>query len=197
MTDHKLNIVCRSISESDLGHMADFTVRKEGGFLADYLAYRTTDGKIYSPALNDELASRARTYLVENDDTNEIIAYFTLKAGMVGIKQSRFPYTHQVDAVPGIELANFAVNTVFLQAHQNLHGVGYMIFYDYILPKVEEVRNMVGVKILYIYALPHKALIEHYHTYGFAQLLSYQQKHIERWFQPRYDKGCVFMYQIL
>ena len=108
--------------------MADFTVRKEGGFLADYLAYRTTDGKIYSPALNDELASRARTYLVEYDDTNEIIAYFTLKAGMVGIKQSRFPYTHQVDAVPGIELANFAVNTAFLQAHQNLHGVGYMIF---------------------------------------------------------------------
>ena len=196
MASDRTAIICRSIKEDDLERMADFTVREEGGFLASYLAYKA-NGKIYSPALHDETSSRARTYIVENTLTGEIIAYFTLKAGMVGIKQNRFPYNRSVDSVPGIEVANFAVNKTYKKKHENLRGIGYMIFNDFILPKVEEARSIVGVRILYIYALPREELIEHYHTYGFARLASFQQKYIEKWFQPRYDQGCVFMYQIL
>lgn len=197
MWTDEAELMCRSISEADLENMAEFSVRKEGGFLANYLAYRTSDGKICSPALYDEKTSRARTYLVIAKKTNEIIAYFTLKAGMIGIKQKRFSISQNIDSTPGIEIANFAINDEFKKKYGNLKGLGYIIFNDYILPKIEDARRIVGVRILYIYALPNNNLIEHYHSYGFTKLQAFQQKHIEKWFQPYYDKGCVFMYQNL
>ncbi len=191
------SIACRSISETELEKKADFTVRKEGGFLAHYLAYRMTDNEIFSPAMQEEKSFRARTYIVEDTVTGEILAYFTLKAGMVGIKQNRLPYNHSFDAVPGIEIANLAVNETYKKAHNNLKGIGYMVFRNYVIPKVKEAQAIVGVKMLYCYALPHGELLSHYKKYGFTQLASFQQRYIEKRFRPSYDKGCVFMYQIL
>lgn len=197
MNENNKTIICRGIQASDLEKMADFAVRDEGGFLADYLAYKKNDGGIFSPALCEEELSKARTYIVENCKTGELIAYFTLKAGLVGIKQSRAPYRKKFDAVPGIEVANLAVNEIYKKKHKDFSGIGFMVFNDFILPKVEAARKIIGVKILYCYALPHEKLIERYHDYGFAQLASYQQRFIEKRFQPKYDRGCVFMYQNL
>ncbi len=197
MTENGRTVICRNIKDKDLEKMADFRVREGGGFLANYLAYRKSDGTIFSPAMRDEISSKARTYLVEDTGTGEIIAYFTLKAGMVGIKQSILPYKRDFEAVSGIEIANLAVNENYKQNHKHLSGIGYMVFNDFILPKIEEVRKIVGVKILYCYALPHEKLIERYHLYGFTQLSSFQQRYIEKRFRPKYDRGCIFMYQTL
>lgn len=191
------NLICHGISEDDLERMADFTVREDGGFLANYLAFRKQNSKIISPALYEENSSSARTYIVEDAVTKEMLAYFSLKAGTVGIKKNKLPHDHRFDAVPGIEIANLAVNETYKKAHKDVNGIGYMVFTDYILPKVEEVQRIVGVKMIYCYALPHSKLIEHYKSYGFTQLASFQQRYIEKRFRPSYDKGCVFMYQIL
>lgn len=188
------------MSEADkntLQKMAEFRVRKEGGFLANYLAYRTKAGEIISPALEEERANKARTYLIEDPETGELIAYFTLKAGLVGFKKNRRFLNKAFDAMSGIEVANLAVNEAYRQAHKSLHGLGYMVFRNYILPKAEEAQRIIGVEILYIYALPRNDLINHYKEYGFAKLAPFQQKYIEKRFRPGYDKGCIFMYQIL
>lgn len=200
MENNKSGIICRNLGEPDdkmLKKMVDFKVRKEGGFLADYLAYKTSTGNICSPALDEERSNKARTYLIEDSETGELIAYFTLKAGLVGFKKNRNILDKAFDAMSGIEVANLAVNEVYKQAHKKLHGIGYMVFRNYILPKAEEAQQIIGAEILYIYALPRADLINRYKGYGFTRLVPFQQKYLERRFRPGYDEGCVFMYQIL
>ena len=200
MENNNSTIICRSlgnvIDQETLKKMADFQVRKEGGFLANYLAYRNSTGEICSPALDEERLNKARTYLIEDTETGELIAYFTLKAGLVGFKRNRNFLNKIFDAMSGIEVANLAVNEVYKQAHDDLHGIGYMVFRNYILPKAEEAQRIIGAEILYIYALPRTKLINRYKGYGFTQLVPFQQKYLERRFRPGYDRGCVFMYQI-
>ena len=193
-------IICKHLDEvchSMLDQMVEFKVRDDGGFLADYLAYKTSLGKIYSPAIEEEVANKARTYLVIDSEAQELAAYFTLKAGLVGFKRNRSLLSKSFDAMPGIEITNFAVNEIYKQAHESISELGYMIFRDFILHKSEEAQRIIGVEILYIYALPRKRLIERYEEYGFAKLIPFQQKYLERHFRPRYDQGCVFMYQNL
>ena len=193
-------LICYSIKDINnvnLEKLADFKVRKDGGFLANYLAYRLSSGEICSPALAEERANKARTYLVEDKDTGELIAYFTLKAGSVGFKKNRSYLSRTFDSMSGIEVANLAVNEIYKQAHNGVKGLGFMVFRDFILPKVEEVQRIVGVEILYIYALSQPTLIENYKGYGFTKLAPFQQKYIEKRFRPKYDRGCIFMYQNL
>ena len=200
MEQNDSTIVCRSLGEVNddiLEKMVNFKVRKEGGFLANYLAYRTSLGNIYSPALMEENDNKARTYLIEDAESGELISYFTLKAGLVGFKKNRSIFNRAFDAMTGIEVANFAINEVYKQAHSSLHGLGHMVFRKFILPKAEEAQNIIGAEILYIYALPRTSLIDHYKSYGFTRLVPFQQRYIEKRFRPRYDRGCIFMYQIL
>jgi hypothetical protein len=180
--------------------MADFVVRSEGGYLDRFLAYRKENGEIVSPAMREENDAIARTYLVLDRDTEELVAYFSLRAGQIGINtksNGRFLRRNEFEPVPGIELANFAKNERYVKAHPEYKGLGYVIFEEFILPIVKNISKMVGVKILYIYALPRKNLIDHYKTYGFTKLEPSLQKYVERRFRPRYDRGCAFMYLIL
>ncbi|WP_295058143.1 hypothetical protein [uncultured Fibrobacter sp.] len=48
-----------------------------------------------------------------------------------------------------------------------------------------------------IYALPEEKLIEHYHTMGFSRLPEHQEKFVQRHVKPKYDEGCIFMYQVI
>lgn len=50
---------------------------------------------------------------------------------------------------------------------------------------------------IHIYALPEEKLIEHYHTMGFSRLPEHQEKFVQRHVKPKYDEGCIFMYQVI
>ena len=176
--------------------MCDFVVPREGGFLADYLAY-SKGGEVYSPALQDENNNLAKTYLIMDDVTDEIAGYFSLKAGFVATNYGSFIRKNEFDSIPGIELSNFAVNETYKQNHKEYEGIGYVIFEDFIIPKIVEAQKIVGVKILYLFALPRTKLIERYKEYGFTQLSTYQQRKMHRHIRPRYDAGCIFMYQVI
>ena len=195
--ENNIRLKCISITEGNIEEMVAFTVKKEGGYLGDYLAYKDKSGVIFSPALEDEAENLSKTYLIVDDVTNELAGYFSIKTGFVAINHGRFFRRNEFDAIPGIELANFATNDAYRQAHPNYKNVGHMIFVDYILPKVYEVQKLVGVKILYLFALPRESLIERYTLYGFSKLSVFQQRNMHRRFKPSYDRGCIFMYQLL
>ena len=172
-------------STENLSAIKSFAVGQQSGMgLENYLK---------NVAEADENASFARTYLVKSKQTHEIAAYFTLRNGLftLELNDDNF-YT-----VPAIELSNFAVNAVFRSAHPDIERIGYKVLSDFVLPIADFVRSFSGVKALYIYALPEERLIEHYKSLGFRRLAPEKEIFVHQHVKPKYDNGCVFMYQTL
>ena len=98
--------------------------------------------------------------------------------------------------MPGIELANFAVNGGYIQKHPRRKGAGFVMFNDLIRPISEKAAEHIGVKIIYIFALPNEKLIRLYaDRYGFARLDSASELKLHSRLKPSYDEDCIFMYQ--
>jgi len=146
-------------------------------------------------ALADEENGEARTYLVRDKITNELVAYFSIKAGMVSINEKKLFLSREFDSVPGIELANFAVNNSYKLSHKEHTGIGKIVFYYFILPIVEGISENLGVQLLYIFALPYKRLMDYYKSMNFVRLSVVEEYFVHRRIKPRYDKNCVFMCQ--
>ena len=94
------------------------TIRVEGIGLEQYLKYA---------AIKEELSSIGRTYLVRDTNNGELVAYFTLKAGSITINEERRFLVTEFDSLPGIELANFAVNGSYREAHKEMSGIGHIV----------------------------------------------------------------------
>ena len=101
------------------------------------------------------------------------------------------------DTIPGVEIANFAVNEVYQENHPDLKGLGLIIFNDFIIPIIQKAAESIGVKIIYIFALPFERLIRRYHDYGFLRLDSASEDELHKRLKPNYDEDCIFMFQQL
>ena len=138
-----------------------------------------------------------RTYLVRDNQTLELAGYFSLKAGLASLNEEKTGERAEFDIMPGVELANFAINNEYIQRHPDSKGVGLSIFTDFIRPLVVDVSERVGVKIIYIFALPFEGLIQRYIQYGFTRLEARHEEELHQRLKPRYDSECIFMYQML
>ena len=148
-----------------------------------------------------------RTYLVRDNVTDECVGYFSLKAGLISMNEieveiedsetGEHKIVREFDTLPGVELANFAVNSSYINAYPYLKGVGYVIFTEFIIPMIEEAAKYIGVKMVYLFALPHDRLIGRYQRYGFRRLPEEQENDLHRRLKPRYDESCRFMYLLL
>lgn len=141
-------------------------------------------------AINDENENIARTYVIKDNITREIVAYFTLRSGLITVSRGLFK---GFDAITGIELANFAVNDNYRTAHDVIPKLGSYVFFTFILPLVKEISNYVGAMLLYIYALPEDKLMAHYETMGFSRTSEKMERFVYRHVKPAYDKDCIFM----
>ncbi len=172
-------------SEKNLQRIQSFHVAAETGLgLEMYL-------KRY--AVSDELSHEARTYLVKDNISHEIVGYFSLKTGMVASRKKWSPFQLEIDSLPAVELANFAVNSAYKAAHKEQTGIGSIIFIDFILPIIKMASERVGICIVYIFALPYSPLIKYYETLNFRRLSRVEEAFIHRNYKPRYDRGCIFM----
>ena len=176
-------------SSNDFDDIQKFSVKDErGGGLVNY---------IKNFAFDDEKRKSMRTYLVKTKKTSELVAYFSLKAGLISLNEGNTNEIANFDTLPGIELANFAVNKEYLDKNPNAKGLGLLIFNDFILPIVRDVSDRVGAEVLYIFALPFDGLIRRYEKYGFKRLPAEHEDELHRRLKPRYDSECIFMYQLL
>jgi len=144
-------------------------------------------------SIADETNKMSRTYLVKDKVTGELVGYFSLKTGLITLQVFKDTF----ESIPAIELANFAVNNAYRKNHPGIKRIGYFIFLSFIRPLAESIGKFIGVNALYIYALPQEKLIEHYKTMGFSRLPIEQEKFVQSHVKPKYDEGCIFMYQTL
>ena len=170
--------------------LANFTVKNSAAVgLVDY---------IQRFALHDEDAGLMRTYIVRDRRSLEIVGYFALKAGLISLNEVKTESGVIFDTLPGIELANFAVNHRYIEAHQDVKGIGAVIFDEFIQPIIADVAERVGVRIIYIFALPDEKLLQVYgERYGFVRLDSASEAELHQRLKPQHDEGCIFMYQLL
>lgn len=188
------------VSEQDEADIMNFTIeRDEGSGLLDYIQHH---------AFPEEDAGIMRTYIVRDNKSSEMVGYFSLKAGLISLNERQIETTDDetgekkkltvFDTLPGVELANFAVNSTYIQRHKEMKGLGVVIFNQFILPIVRQTSENVGVKILYIFALPYDDLIKSYHDrYGFSRLADQYEDELHKRLKPFYDQYCKFMYLIL
>ncbi len=144
-------------------------------------------------ALYDETHNLSRTYLVKDKTTQELTGYFSLRTGLI----TRQVQDDKFDSIPAIELANFAVNSDYKKNHPDIKLLGFYIFKNFIIPITECISKYLGVHALYIYALPNDRLIDHYGKMGFSRLPPEQEQFVQFHVKPKYDEGCIFMYQVL
>lgn len=142
-------------------------------------------------ALNDEEEGSARTYLIKDKEDGSVVAYFSLRTGLMTQRNGLFHF----DTITGIELANFAVNDAYRDAHDVMPALGCYVFDSFVYPLVCDISSYVGAAILYIFSLPEKKLMEHYGKMGFQRLPSKMERFIHRRVKPAYDRGCIFMAQ--
>ena len=145
-------------------------------------------------AVGDENVGAARTYLIKSCDTKEIVAYFTLRCGLITVSRG---FWKGFDASTGIELANFATNDSYREGYDQIPKLGSYVFLNFILPLAREIRKYVGAEFLYIYSLPEHKLMEHYSTMGFNRADIRMERFVYRHVKPYYDKHCIFMFQKL
>ena len=179
---------CDHISENDIDELREFeSSNKYGEGLIYYIKHI---------ALIDENNNYARTYIVRDNIDNSIVGYYSLKAGFIAENErKRFFKKRTFDSIPAVELSNFAVNGTYKKRHPEYKGLGKIIFNDFILPTVEAGKEHIGISILYIFALPYQRLIDNYESYKFRRLSGLQERSMHERIRPRYDVGCVFMYQ--
>lgn len=141
-------------------------------------------------AKRDEKDNISRTYVIKDNCSKEIVAYFTLRSGLITVSRG---FLKGFDAITGIELANFAVNDLYRDAHDVIPRLGSYIFFTFILPLVRNISHYVGAKFLYIYALPEDKLMSHYKTMGFSRTSEKMERFVYSHVKPAYDKDCIFM----
>ncbi len=171
-------------SSENIDLIAEFEANEKGKGLEYYLK---------QAAEHDENTGLARTYLVKDTVTRELVGYFSLRTGLITIQVKHDSF----DSYPAIELSNFAVNVLYKKKHPEVEGLGKYIFRSFVMPLVYKIAKYVGVYSLYIYALPEEKLISHYKTMGFTRLPQSQEKFVQQHVKPKYDEGCIFMYQTI
>ena len=195
-------------SEHDEQDIMNFTIRDEKGLgLLQYIQHF---------AFPEEDTGVMRTYIVRDNRSSEMVGYFSLKAGLISYNERDIPIVDETtgeefideltgeiktrrvfDTLPGVELADFAVNQRYIHNHPNLKGVGLVIYNSFILPIVRQAAETIGIKILYLFALPYDDLIHRYETYGFSRLNKELEIELHKRLKPHYDDSCKFMFRIL
>jgi hypothetical protein len=144
-------------------------------------------------AEREEGEKQTRTYLIKDRITGELVCYFSMRTGLVTLQVDGDAF----DSLSAVELSNFAMNQIYKANHPNAKRLGSYFFKRFILPLAQFVSEYVGVSTLYIYALPEDKLMNHYKKLGFSRLPEEQEKFVQNHVKPKYDEGCIFMYQPL
>lgn len=186
-------------SDKDEEDIKQFTVRDKKG--AGLLKY------IQCYAFPDEDAGIMRTYMIRDNSTSELVGYFSIKAGLISLNEHEEinvnsdtgEETRKIvfDTLPGVELANFAVNNSYIKKYPENKGVGLIMFQSFIMPIIKQAAETIGIKILYLFALPYQKLISRYKDYGFSRLDDPYEDQLHSRLKPSYDESCKFMYQRL
>lgn len=133
-----------------------------------------------------------KIYIIRYASTGQIVAWF-------GLKSATLPYNEKDDSflIPAIELTHFAVDERFKNplGKKNTVHTGEYIFWNFILPIVNEVSEKVACKVLFLFAIDTPKLITYYKdVLKFKEITNTNEKQFFEYAAPDYDEGCRFLY---
>lgn len=151
-----------------------------------------------------------KAYVIKTYFTDEIVAYFAIRAGMVSVDSECRDAEREHEAlqegtklvpetIPGIEISHFAVNDAYREKHSKNgvlpKGLGYYLYPEFIYPIICKVKQKLGVRILYLYAAGDETLKNYYQkVFGFSRLID-SPKIVP--VTSYYDDYCEFMFLLL
>lgn len=188
----------------------DFTIYREAEYsqLADKII--GLEAYLKKRAWGDDADNLVKIYLVKDAKTDEVVAYFGLKAGMLAANMGEaLSFDEQralfksegvkifPEILPGIEISHFAVNDRYRDKLSGggapIKGLGKYLFPKYIYPIIMEVGAKIGIHMIYLFAAGDDALVSYYkEAFNFQEMTTNDQYTP---LEPKYDGGCTFMYQ--
>ena len=124
--------------------------------------------------------SYGSTYLLKDEKSGLILAFYTIKTNGI---QTYDPDKNEYNSIPVIEIARIAVG----YDYQGI-GLGSEMFYEYILPKVTQVKNLVAVKAIIVFVEPENLQgIHFYKSLGFERASQEIQNSISDSFNENCD----------
>lgn len=133
------------------------------------------------------------TYLLKCIKTKNIIGYYTLKTNAIQIYSIE---KNIVESLPSIEIARLAIHHTYQD-----QGFGTAIFFNYILPKINKVKTLVGLNTIMVFAIDEN--LEEYKykkdTKRFYQKLGFRlaEDEVQNFIKEDYSEGCKLMYLFL
>nr|WP_317359145.1 N-acetyltransferase [uncultured Tyzzerella sp.] len=136
---------------------------------------------------------QGNTYIIKLKDTDEIIGYYTLKANTIQIYNIK---TRIKESHPAIEIARLAVNNDYKN-----NKFGTTIFFHYILPKIKEVKKLIGINTIMLFSI-HEDIDEYEHINNKKTLKYFYEKlgfnlaedEVQKFIEDDYNEGCKLMY---
>lgn len=120
------------------------------------------------------------TYLLRDSDSGDILAFYTIKANGVQTYDSEI---EEYNAEPVIEIARIAVSFDV----QGI-GLGKLLFYDYIMPKIDIVRREIAVRAIIVFVESNNEQgLYFYKSLGFRKADDIVQKCIGETFNEECD----------
>lgn len=104
--------------------------------------------------------------------------------------------THVGKTYPGIELVHFCANNACDELWKNFdlpHSIGVIVFWHFIVDKILEAQNVIGIQYLFLFAADlseEDELIRYYSDH-----LDFIRDGDRATVKPIYDLSCEFMYQ--
>lgn len=200
---------------SDAKHrkeIQNFVIDRESEFSGNEDAVIGLEAYLKKCAWADDKANSVRIYLIKDERSGEIAAYFGLKAGMVADSSNGMPSekTRQrimkelgvkilPEIIPGIEISHFAVNDDYRRhastSGKPIRGLGEYFYPAFIYPIIEDVAKKIGVGMIYLYAAGDEHLENYYKRVFKFNLLESEDYFVP--LEPKYDGGCTFMYRLI
>lgn len=160
-------------------------------------------------AWKEDTGNNIKAYVIKTYFTNEIVAYFTLKCGLITLdSDSRNALKEELakengvklvpETIPCVEIAQFAVNDNYKVKHgkngQPLKGLGEALYPDFIYPIIKKAASIIGIKCIYLYAAGDEHLTDYY-----ERVFNFKKVEDESYIPvaPYYDNDCSFMFYVL
>ena len=103
-------------SDNDEADIMLFSVKDQNGAgLVEYLRYL---------AFPEEKAGVMRSYLIRDNFSSELVGYFSVKAGLISVNELHTEDNVSFDTIPGVEIANFAINDAYQKKSSELERSG-------------------------------------------------------------------------
>lgn len=133
-----------------------------------------------------------KTFLVREKNSNNLVAFFCLKSATL-------PYNDkdEVFLIPAVELTHFAVDERYKNIFDKNADIktGEFIFWNFIIPYVNNAKSCIAIKDLFIFAIKNDDLINYYKTrLGFKEIENIDEKIFFEYAKPKYDENCKFLY---